>query len=178
MKKVIAVSLAATAALLMSSGSAVAAANVKVEWKNPKEFTDVRPSNESRKRYRERVFRQFDEYFVELAERLPDGQTLEVVVTDVDLAGRVWPASFVGLGMSGSDVRLVKRADIPRMTFSYKLLDSENNVLKSSDEVKLKDMGFQDRTIPYFKNEPLRYEKNMIRLWFRDEFPQEVAKNS
>ena len=173
MKKLIAI---AVTGMLMTSGQAFAAAEVSVTWDNPKDFTDIRAANESRKRFRERVMKDFDEYFAELAERLPDGQKLEITVTDVDLAGQVWPASFVGLGNGGSDVRLVKRIDIPRMKFSYKLLDDQQNVVKAAD-VKLKDMGFQDRVNPFFKHESLRYEKNMLREWFNDEFPQLVASN-
>ena len=173
-KKILAV---LTGVGLLLTSQAQAAANVEVTWENPKEYTDVKPSNESRKHFRKRVFKQLDNHFVELAEKLPDGQTLQVTVTDLDLAGQVWPASFVGFGNSGSDVRLIKRIDIPRMTFSYKLLDADKNVIQESSEVKIKDMGFQDRLTSSFRDEPFRYEKQMIKDWFNDEFPELIAKN-
>jgi hypothetical protein len=97
-------------------------------------------------------------------------------VTNLDLAGEVWPASFVGFGSGGSNVRLIKSIDIPRMTFSYQLLGHTGEVLQQGEE-KLKDMSFQDRANRFFDSEPLRYEKNMLRKWFFSTFAQEVAKN-
>ncbi len=100
-----------------------------------------------------------------------------MTVTNLDLAGQVWPASFVGFGHSASDVRLVKHHDIPRMNFSYKLTEKDGTVVKEG-EVKLKDMGFQDHIIrASARDEPLRYEKNMIKQWFDDEFPKLIVKN-
>ena len=110
---------------------------------------------------------------MELAEVLPDGQTLKITVTNLDLAGQVWPASFVGLGQSASDVRLIKSIDIPRIAFNYELLNSNDEILKQGEQ-NLKDMSFQDRHNPFFSSESLRYEKNMLRMWFEDQFRQEA----
>lgn len=162
--------------LMFGISSAQAKAEVEITWENPKEYTDVKPTNQSRTRFREGVFKKLDEHFAELAERLPDGQKLLVTVTDLDLAGRVWPSSFVGLGSgAGSDVRLVKPIDIPRMEFSYTLIDADGNTVKQND-VKIKDMSFQDTIGLRSRNDALRYEKNMIKEWFDDEFPKLVAK--
>jgi hypothetical protein len=101
-------------------------------------------------------------------------------VSDLDLAGQVWPASFVGLGHGTSDVRVIKNIDIPRMKFSYQLVDESGQVLQQA-EVNLKDMSFQERSNHLFRNEPLRYEKNMLKRWFAQEFElqidQKVANN-
>lgn len=162
--------------LIFGISSAHSKAEVEITWENPKEYTDVKPTNQSRTRFREGVFKKLDEHFVELAERLPDGQKLAITVTNLDLAGQVWPAAFVGLGSGGgSDVRLVKTIDIPRMSFSYILTDSAGVVLKK-DDVKIKDMAFQNSARSRFSNDSLRYEKNMIEEWFEDEFPKLVAK--
>lgn len=169
--------VATGATFLLISGASAAKGNIEVTWENPKEYRDVQPTNSSRKKYREQTFKQLEKYFEKLSETMADGQTLAMTVTDLDLAGRVWPSSFVGLGNSGGEVRLVKRNEIPRMTFSYRLTDAQGNVIQESDEVKLKDMGFQERHNPFFKSENLRYEKNMFRLWFNDEFPEMIAKN-
>ena len=103
-------------ALMVFSGATVAqkstaeAAETKVDitWQDPKSYTDVRPSNESRKSFRNRVFKSLDEYFNKLAEALPEGQTLEVTVTDLDLAGEVWPTMRAG----AFDIRII---DIDRL---------------------------------------------------------------
>ena len=55
---------------LMLSAHAYSQGKVEVTWENTDKYTDVRPSNESRKRFKERTFKQLDEYLVELAEAL------------------------------------------------------------------------------------------------------------
>jgi hypothetical protein len=147
---------------------------VEIEWQNPEKYRDVRSANESRKRFRESTFKRLDEYINELAEVLPKDNKLILQVSDLDLAGRVWPASFVGLGLSGSEVRVIKQIDIPRMHFSYQLYSASGEVVKQA-EVKLKDMSFMDRSNHFFKNEPLRYEKNMLRDWFKKEFKSQIV---
>ncbi len=166
----------AASALVLSASQSVAKADVEIVWENPKDYTDVRPTTESRVKFRESTFKKLEEYVNKLAEDLPDGQTLSMKVTNLDLAGQVWPASFVGFGNGGTDVRLVKGIDIPRMEFSYTLKEADGSIAQEN-EVKIKDMNFQHRHNPFFRSEPLRYEKNMLRKWFKDEFPELIAKN-
>lgn len=165
------------ATLMVASTSSFAKADVEITWENPKKFRDVQPTMQSRAKFRAQTFERIEKYMNKLSEGLPEGQTLSMKVTNLDLAGKVWPASFVGLGSGGSEVRLIKSVDIPRITFSYTLTDSDGTIIKQSEEIKLKDMGFQDRHNPFFKSESLRYEKNMLRRWFNDEFPSLVASN-
>lgn len=151
------------------------AAQVEIKWEEPKSYTDVKPTNESRTRFRERTFKNIEEYFVELAEKLPEDQTLAITVTDLDLAGQVWPSHFVGLSNSTGDVRLIKQIDIPRMSFSYTLSDSSGNVIKSED-VKIKDMGFMDTVGTHRNHEALVYEKAMIKDWFDETFSEQYVE--
>jgi len=150
-------------------------AEVEIEWDKPEKFRDVRPSNESRKRFRETTFKRINEYMNKLASALPENKKLLMKVTDLDLAGQVWPGSFAGLGHSASDVRIVKNIDIPRINFSYQLLDESGEVLQEA-EVKLKDMSFLDRGIRSLKSESLRYEKSMLQRWFKKEFGAHIAQ--
>ncbi|WP_026376313.1 DUF3016 domain-containing protein [Aestuariibacter salexigens] len=166
--------------LVLLSGAAFAdnhASHPKLDinWENPKEYSDVRPSNESRSRFRDRTLASLEKYIGELSNDLPDGFQLKMNVTDIDLAGQVWPASFVGLGNGGTDVRMIKRIDIPRMDFSYELVDANGKVVKS-EQVDLKDMSFQDRFNPLFDDDPYRYEKNMLREWFKKTFADMVSE--
>lgn len=163
-------------AVSMLTTHAYAAASVEINWKDPESYTDVRPSNESRSGFQKRTFAALEKTFVTLAEALPDGQKLTITVTNLDLAGEVWPSSFVGLGQSAaSDVRLIKRIDIPRMKFSYTLTDANGAELKSAD-VSIKDMGFMDGINRHFNSDPLRYEKAMIEDWFGDELAPQTAQ--
>lgn len=163
--------LAATTSLALLT-SVASAAEVEIDWQNPKEYRDVKAANGSDSRFRKQTFNKLEAYLRELAEALPEDQTLLVQVTDLDLAGQVWPASFVGLGHSASDVRLIKSIYLPRMTFSYQLQGADGQLLGSS-EVKLKDMSFLDRANRFFRNDSLKYEKNMLKNWFDREFLRE-----
>ncbi|MDF2177907.1 DUF3016 domain-containing protein [Aliiglaciecola sp. CAU 1673] len=168
MKRVLAFLL--TGLFVAVSWAVQTVSRVEINWIEPEKFTDVRPSNESRQRFRERTFEDIKKYMEKLMGSLPEGQKLLMNVTDLDLAGQVWPGSFVGLN-SASDVRLIKRIDIPRMRFDYKLLDNSGNIIKE-ETVDLKDMSFQDKHNPLFDSESLRYEKNMLREWFQETFEQ------
>jgi hypothetical protein len=160
--------------LLFFSAISLAQAEVEITWQDPEKFDDVRSASESRVKFRERTFKELDEYINELAEDLPKGQKLVMNVTNLDLAGDVLPASFAGLGQSMSDVRVVKPIYIPRMSFSYQLLSSDGTVLQEK-EVKLKDMSFSNSHNRFFSSDALRYEKNMIADWFEDEFAKSDA---
>lgn len=153
----------------------MAQTGVEIEWDKPEKYRDVRASNESRKRFRETTFEQINKYMNKLALALPDNKKLVMKVSDLDLAGRIWPASFIGLGLSGADVRVVKSIDIPRINFSYQLLNTSGEVLQEA-EVELKDMSFLDRSNPLFRSEALRYEKNMLKRWFNQEFDSQIAQ--
>lgn len=169
--KILSTSVLLTMALggIAFTGHTEAKTEVEVNWENPEKYRDVRPSNQSSKRFRETTFKRIDEYVSELAMSLPDNKKLIITVSDLDLAGRVWPASFVGFGHSGSDVRLIKDIDIPRIDFTYQLVDQAGSIVQEA-EVKLKDMAFLQRSNRLFRSEPLRYEKNMLRNWFNKEF--------
>lgn len=165
-----------TAMALGLSSHVMAQAKVEIEWDKPEKYRDVRPTNESRKKFRETTFERINEYMNKLALELPENNKLIMKVSDLDLAGQVWPASHVGLGHSASDVRVIKNIDIPRINFSYQLLDESGQVLQEA-EVKLKDMSFLDRSNSFFKSETLRYEKNMLKRWFDDEFESQKVQD-
>jgi hypothetical protein len=166
-----------SAVTLGLSNQVLAQAEVEIEWDKPEKYRDVRPSNESRKRFRDATFERINKYMNKLASTLPDNKKLFMKVSDLDLAGEVWPSSFVGLGHSLSDVRVIKNIDIPRMNFSYQLLDESGKVLQQA-EVKLKDMSFLDRSSHSFRNEPLRYEKDMLKRWFEQEFELQLTQKA
>jgi hypothetical protein len=159
------------------SGQSFAQVPVEIVWENPEKYTDVAPSNDSRKRFRERTFKHLNDYLNELAADLPVGNKLLLTVSDLDLAGRVWPASFVGLGHSGSDVRLIKRVDIPRINFSYQLVDANGQIVQQA-AVKLKDMSFMNSARHLFRHDALGYEKNMLNDWFKQAFKAQLAQKT
>ncbi|MFQ3206112.1 MAG: hypothetical protein ACI9IT_000246 [Glaciecola sp.] len=150
--------------------------NVLIEWIEPKKFRDVRHPTMSRKRHRESVLLELETFFTSLGEELPEGHKLNLRVTDLDLAGTVQPPGMVGLrnfpNRGIENYRIVRNIDIPRMTFSYELVDDQGKILQQ-EEVNLKDMSFLSRAGSANKNTSLKYEKVMISRWFKETFISE-----
>jgi hypothetical protein len=145
--------LLASAVSLLAAGAAWA--DVSVTFVKPEEFADV-PRNAID---RERLQKDFTEYFATLDKKLPAGQKLRVEVLDIDLAGRLWPRR------TGDDIRVMNGgADWPHMHLRY-TLEQDGQTLRSGDE-QLSNMMYQQRLSRYSDSDPLRYEKQMIDEWF------------
>jgi len=142
----------------------VAAGESEVIWENTDKYTDVRAGNEHRKNFRNGVFDKFEKHFATLSKKLPDGQLLKINVTNVDLAGDVRFDTM-------DRIRVIRDIYIPRMKFSYQLLNADKSVIDSA-EVDLKDMTFMVSTPSRYKNKSLGYEKHMLDEWFKDTFTQ------
>ena len=145
-----------------------------VKWADYQSFTDVKPATGSRRAFAESTFHNIEKYLQKLAVDLPEGHTLVININNLDLAGRVLPGSFTGLGLHSADmIRVIKSIDIPRIEFTYEYTDANGNVLKS-DSVNLKDMSFMTGQNPLFSSDSLKYEKNMLRKWFKKTFALEM----
>jgi hypothetical protein len=164
MKKHLQKTLIATACgLAMSAGTQ--AATVAFEYADPGEFLDIHATDQSQKKFEESVMRELEKQFREEAEALPEGQTLQVTVKDVDLAGDIeyFHRSYpFGL-------RVVRNVDFPRLEFSYVLRDENGAVISSGDE-NISDLGFRDDILVQRNMDPLDYEKEMISEWYDKTF--------
>ena len=138
------------------------AGEVKVTWQDPEKYTDIRPSNEIKADFKDRVIKELDLVFVDLAKKLPEGYQWDITVTDVDLAGDVRP--FFHHGMN--DVRVIKELYWPRMSFSYELKDAAGKSVASGKE-DVKDMNFLMRRSLSTGTGGFQYEEQMLRDWFR-----------
>jgi len=146
---------AALAGLLVL-GAATASAEVKVTYIESDKFVDLPFSPWDR----EDVLKRLSEHFNKLGERLPQGQDLTIDVTDIDLAGREYPAP-----RSGRELRVMKgMADWPTMDLRYRL-SQDGKVLKEGS-AKLSDMSYLQRINRASDSDPMRYEKRMIEEWF------------
>jgi hypothetical protein len=158
MKKTITglVSLLILPILAAAGGSAV------VNWMNPEGYKDVVASDGSQEEFIASTLQELENTITELAESLPDGQKLEMTVTDLDLAGDV---KMSGARSQHQDVRVVKDSYPARMVFHYRLLDAGGNVLKEGDE------KLQSRTLSASmrtgSSESLGMEKRMLKNWFK-----------
>ncbi len=142
-------------ATLALAGAAHAAGSVQVSWTNSDSYADIGRNVVDR----ERTMEILGAHLKSLGRRLPDGQTLQLEVLDVDLAGALeWAA--------GRDLRVVRGfVDWPRMTLRYTLL-AEGRTL-ASGTAQLDDMAYLSRQ----RSSELGYEKRMLDDWFRATFP-------
>ncbi|MYM40993.1 DUF3016 domain-containing protein [Duganella qianjiadongensis] len=151
------------AAALLASGAA--AAQVSVSYVKPEDYADV-PRNAIE---RERVLKDFSNYFDSWNARLPAGQSLKIEVLDIDLAGRMWPRRN-----GGEDIRVLNDgADWPRMRLHY-TLEQNGQTLRSGDE-QLSNMSYMQRINRYWETDTLRYEKQMLDEWFDKTIVPKVA---
>lgn len=155
--------------------------SVHIVWQSPKKYRDIRPANESRRGFQKRVFAQFDDKLEALAKVLPSGYIMKLNVSDVDLAGEVFPNGNVGGSLAlgsfnrvgnGIDVRIVERAYVPRINFSYSIVNEQGEIALEGNE-KLKDAGFLDTRLGRTRAEAFEHETNMLERWFdRDIAPR------
>ncbi|MDP4946430.1 MAG: DUF3016 domain-containing protein [Alishewanella sp.] len=148
--------------LLAWSGLSVAAAELTLNFDDPKGFTDVRPTNDTRSRYSERVVAAFTDSFNELAAEMPAGYTWQVTVTDIDLAGDV----DYFAGPAGQALRIVKDIHSPAIRFTHQLLDASGQTVLSG-EVKERDMGFLQRLGRANSRKEFEFEHKMLEDWFK-----------
>jgi hypothetical protein len=136
---------------------------ISVQWIEPKSFRDVKEGNFSSAKFRKNVFNHLEKHLNKLASDLPEGQTINFKVNDLDLAGRVEPASFIGLSHARGldEVRIMRNVDIPRIKFEYELVDAKGAVIRS-EEVNLKNMNYLNDIGMTRRNEPYRHEKRML----------------
>ncbi|MFT7005949.1 MAG: hypothetical protein ACJAXJ_000451 [Colwellia sp.] len=138
------------------------AATSEVTWIGYEKYRDIQPGSEGRKHFRERTFKDLEKHFAQLAEKLPEGQVLNIKVTDVDLAGDTHIGGI-------SQIRIIKEMYFPRMNFSYELVNADNSIVRSGDVV-LKDMSFMMGSNLKYRNKSLGYEKVMLDDWFTETF--------
>lgn len=147
----------------------VYSSEISISWNNVDNYADIRPSEESRKSFQERFFKNMEKYVAKLSNKLPEGYVLKLEINDVDLAGEV---RF----QSTRQVRVVKILYFPRLNFSYELLDANDHKVKSG-EVELKDMMFLDNLRSTLHSTSFGYEKYMLTEWFKLTFKEEIKQN-
>ena len=140
---------------LGASAAAHAAGTVEVRWLQPERFSDVGRNAMDR----ERTLASLAEILKQLGTQLPDGQTLTLDVSDVDLAGEIAPGRL-------RDIRVLRdRADWPRMDLHFTL--SAGSTLLKSGSAQLADMGYMHGPPA---NGGYVYEQRMIERWFKSTF--------
>ena len=144
----------ATALLATTLQPAQAAGTVHVRWIEPARFADAGRGTVDR----ERTLQALAEHLKSRAAWLPEGQTLTLEVTEVDLAGELEPWGWQALRV------LRGRVDWPRLTLRY-TLSTSGRAMKTG-EAQLSDMSYSARR----QDQPLGAEKHLLDQWLRAEF--------
>lgn len=139
---------------------------VSVDWTDPNQFSDIRHSGNRWAAQRGNWVEQLASYLQTRATaRLPQGERLEVTITDIMRAGQYEPWRSPNL----QDARIVREIYPPRMTLTFKRLDAQGEVIDEGTRA-LRNSGFMMSASSVGTSDPLRFEKNMIDDWIRREF--------
>lgn len=138
---------------------------VTVSWTDPQAFSEIRYSRNRFEAERGDWVRGIARHLAKRAAgALGPGERLDVVITDIELAGDFEP----GAGRSDG-VRIVRDIYPPRIDLSYTLYDASGDVADSGER-SLRDIGFLHRQAGTVgSGDPLRHEKRLVDAWVRDE---------
>lgn len=151
----------AALAAVFALGAGAASAGVTVKFVNPEKFTDLPTTDWERRE----VLQDLSAYFGKLGRQLPAGQELNVEITNIDLFGRGYPS------VNAREWRVARTAaEWPTMSLRY-TISADGRVIDSGTE-QLKDMEFHARRDVRPEDGNLRYEKRMIKAWFRETIVQ------
>jgi hypothetical protein len=135
---------------------------VHVEYSHPENFTEMRITPGSERVDINNDMALLKRYITRRAARvLAPGQQLDIVITDLALAGQYepWPNSPTGW------MRVVRRNYPPKIVLHFTLRDADGKVLKQGKRT-LTNFSFMD-TASIHDSDPVRYTKALIDRWLR-----------
>ena len=137
--------------------------SVSVTFVEPEKFTDVRRTEWEHNSHG--LLAALAKFMQETGERaLPPEMQLSIKVTDVKLAGDFEP----WLGVPFNQTRIIKSIYPPRIVLEFRLIDDNGRVIKEGKR-ELTDVDYQRRD-SRLREDYLRYEKDLLRDWMREEF--------
>lgn len=139
---------------------------VQVQWTDPSAFSDLKFSGNRWRAAQGNWVEQLAEHLRESAgKRLPEGERLEVKITDLHRAGRYEPWH----GLQFQDVRFLRDHYPPSMSLEFRHYAADGRLLAEGTR-EMRDTGFLTTGggSPTARDN-LYYEKRMIDDWVRDE---------
>src|SRR6478609_4583647 len=125
----------------------LAAAAVEVRFVDPDQFVDIGDVA----RDRQQTLQLIEGHLKARANKLLPGKDLSIEVTNIDLAGELWP---VGLRMEM--IRLARPVGRPMIALRY-VLSQDGRELRSG-ESRMMDLDYLHGINRYVDNDPIRYE--------------------
>jgi hypothetical protein len=137
----------------------------EVTFSEPDKFSDAADDQRGSDFGREANLSELKSYIEDRANvYVPEGQKLQVTITDVDLAGEIEPWRSSSL----RDARIVKDIYPPRIQLNFKLTDATGAVVKEGTR-NLTDLAFLMNIYPN-RSEQRVYEKALLDNWLRSDF--------
>jgi hypothetical protein len=146
---------------ILVSGTAHATADVT--FKNVDRHIDATFERPRSEKNLQEVQDGIRKIFSVLADKyLPPGQSLEIEVTDIDLAGRIEPSFGDG------DIRIMQGVSWPRLRFTYAVI--EKGAVVARGQADIHDMNYLNGFNASASGDRLRYERELLSDWFRKTF--------
>lgn len=134
---------------------------VTVTFQDPDKFTDVRENGSN-----DNSASDLDELQACLQQAaspaLAAGQKLAITITDIDLAGE-------NRLNQPDQIRVMKDVYPPRVSLKFQLIGADGKVLKEGER-KLQDLDYLAQSGRPGSQEPLYYDKQLLKDWARKEF--------
>lgn len=153
------------AAAGMASAVDQPGSRISVVFVEPQRFTDILESATRSEKGSAAILDEIAQFLRETGEaQLAAGFALELRITDIDLAGEFEPVR----GPQFERTRLMREVYWPRFDLGFRLKDGEGHVVKEGQRT-LRDLNYLTRS-QRVSEDRLRYEKALLRDWFRQEF--------
>ncbi|MFT3815558.1 MAG: DUF3016 domain-containing protein [Acidovorax sp.] len=137
-----------------------------VDFLAPDQFTDVGGSRPPSPRSRDAYLANLRKFMIQEAQRrLPPGERVEIVVTDVDMAG-----DFEPWRPHAADVRILRDIYPPRIALRFRLLAADGTLLKEGERKLVDQTYLMTSVTARGDTDPLRYEKALLGAWMQKEF--------
>lgn len=142
---------------------------LSVNFIDAEHYTDVSLSGSTTEKMRNHVLAQLNKYLHQLADaKLPQHHRLEIDIKDIDMAGSIepWQAPML------INTRIIRDIYWPSVKLHYRWMDEKGEIVQEADET-VSDKSFLRFGDPSFRvNDPLRYEKTLLRRWFEKIFKE------
>ncbi len=139
--------------------------SVQVQWTDPSQFSDLKFSGNRWRAAQGNWVEELAEHLrTSAGKRLPEGERLDVTITDIHRAGRYEPWH----GMHLQDVRFLRDHYPPSMSLEFHRYAADGTLIAEGTR-EMRDAGFLTGGGSPTARENLYYEKRMIDGWLRDE---------
>lgn len=152
--------------LAILTSSIAGAEAIKIEFADVDNLTDFSISGMSEKKTLGIFQAELEDEAEDLTNRyLSQGETLEMTITDFDMAGDIQPWR----NRYNADIRYIEPVYPPRIEFTYVLRDAEGNVLSEGQE-SISDLAYQTGSVTSWRARSMSffYEFELIKSWLRN----------